>query len=43
LTKNYSGRLIIQPGEEYKIGDIVKVVFDGIGISRQGNTFIKLQ
>jgi len=42
LTKNYSGRMIIQSGEEYKIGDVVKVIFDGIGTNHHGNIFIKL-
>ena len=43
LTKNYSGRLVIRIGTKYKIGDIVKVVFDGMGANHQNNPFIKLQ
>lgn len=43
LTKNYSGRLFIQDGEQYNIGDIVKVVFDGIVINKQRNgSYIKI-
>jgi hypothetical protein len=42
LTKNYSGRLLVQPGQQYKIGDIVKVAFDGIGTNKQNDPYIKI-
>lgn len=42
LTKNHSGRLLIQSGEQYKIGNIVKVTFDGIGTNKQNDPYIKI-
>jgi hypothetical protein len=42
LTRNYSGRVSIEAGENYKIGDMVKVVFDKIDTDPNNKKIIRM-
>ncbi len=42
LTRTLSGRIIKQIDREYKVGDIVKVVFDHMDTDRNGKTIVKI-